>query len=93
MDANLLNAVATLIQDYGLPLIILFAFVYLILTRRLVVGSEVAYREELRDEEHQARKEAEDRLDKALSVMSEHTELLQEIEREVLRGQGVRSGA
>lgn len=85
MDPALLDGVASVLRDYGLPLSILVAFAYLIISGRLVSGAEVDYREKLIDEERDARKAAEDRLSSMIESMRAQTDLLREIERDVLR--------
>lgn len=49
--------------------------------------AECAYRDQLRKEEKDAREALEQRLTLALQAMAEQTELLHDIEREVVRGQ------
>lgn len=99
MDQQLLDSLLVVLQDYGLPLAILGLFGYLILTGRLVTGGEltrrvagldeeVRYREALRAEERAGRLEAEERLDRMVETMRVHTDLLRDIEREIVRGQG-----
>ncbi len=93
------DTLATILQDYGLPLVMLGVFGWLIITGRLVTGrelnrrvsslvEELKYRDSLRLEERDGRLKAEERLDRALETMRGHTDLLRDIEREIVRGQG-----
>lgn len=95
-----MSVVVGLLQHYGLPLTILVAFAWALFTGRLVLGSEItkykeelAYRETLRSQERASREEAEQRLADMVEVLRQHTELLSDIEREVIRGQGRSGGA
>jgi hypothetical protein len=93
-----LNTITVILRDYGLPLAILVAFAYLILTGRLRTESEVKqlvaqlktdidFRERLRIEERESRLKAEERVAAMTDVLREQAGLLQEISRDVLRGQ------
>lgn len=93
-----INAIMTIVRDYGLPLAILIAFAWLILTGRLVTSAEVKslvsqlksdvdFRERLRAEERESRLKAEERVAAMTDVLREQAGLLQEISRDVLRGQ------
>ena len=53
------EGVGALIDRYGLPLAILGGFLWLLLTRRLVLGSEFLYVDERRKEEREGRLLAE----------------------------------
>lgn len=100
MDTGTVNALVSLVRDYGLPLVLLFGFVGLLIAGKIRLPSEttrleseLTYRETLRVEEREARVEAERRLDDILRVLNDHTDLLREIERDILRGQGGGSAA
>ncbi len=80
MDGSLLNALLQVVNDYGVPLAVLIV-VFISFVRGYIVPGR------LFDIEHEQRLKAEDRLDKAISAMKDQTDLLQDIEREVLRGQ------
>jgi len=91
------EAVGKLISDVGVPLGILIVFAWMLATGRLRTQQEterltesLEYAERLRAEEHEARLRAEERTDEAIKVMEEHTELLREIERDILRQGGSR---
>ena len=53
------EAIGALVDRYGLPLAILGGFLWLLLTRRIVLGSEVQYIDERRREEREGRLLAE----------------------------------
>ena len=53
------EGIGALIDRYGLPLAILGGFLWLLLTRRLVLGSEFLYVDERRKEEREGRLLAE----------------------------------
>jgi hypothetical protein len=57
-----------------------------------LLEQEVDYREQRRIEERQSRTAAEERMAAMIDVMKQHTELLGDIEREVLRNQGLLRG-
>lgn len=69
----MLQALGGLLDRYGLPIAILVVLGWLLLTRRLVLGSEVTYVEERRREERQGRLEAESALRSQTDAMRELT--------------------
>lgn len=50
--------------------------------------TEVAFREQLRQEERAGRLAAQERLERTLGILDQHTTLLRDIERELARGRG-----
>jgi hypothetical protein len=93
-----LNLIGTILRDYGLPLTILIVFGWLVLSGRLraenevkqlvaTLKAEIEFRERLRSEDRQARLDAEQRVTEMTTVLREQAGLLQEISRDILRGQ------
>jgi hypothetical protein len=98
-----LNALGGLLSTYGLPLTILIVFGWLILSGRLrtegefttvvaQLNKDLDFRERLRAEERTSRLDAETRLSALTGTMREQSALLQEISRDVLRGQAASGG-
>lgn len=59
MSPELLGALGNLVDRYGLPIVLLVGLGWLLLTRRLVLGSELNYVEARRLEEREGRLAAE----------------------------------
>lgn len=51
MTTEALATIGQLVEKYGLPLVLLGVFLWLVLTRRFVTGNELQYVEERRKEE------------------------------------------
>lgn len=93
---ELINAILPLIDKYGLPLVMLLIFAYVMLRRKLVTRGEydqkvaddakdLTYVDERRKEEREGRLLAEARLDRTLDTTKDLAGLLKDIERELSR--------
>lgn len=74
MTPELLGLIGSLLDRYGLPISLLIGLGWLLLTRRLVLGSELNYVEDRRKEERDGRLDAE----KALREQTEALRILNE---------------
>lgn len=59
MNPETIGTIGELVDRYGLPVVILAGFAWLVLTRRFVTGSELSYVEDRRREEREGRIAAE----------------------------------
>ena len=82
-----LTEIGQFLGDYALPIGLLILFSWLLVTGRLGTPQEISLLERLLAEEHEGRLKAEARTAEAIDVMKGHTELLREIERDILRQQ------
>lgn len=79
MSPEILAAISGLIDRYGLPIAILIGLGWLLLTGRLVLGSDANYREERRREERTARLEAEAALRAQTEALRDLTEAVTDL--------------
>lgn len=79
MSPEVLAAIGGLLDRYGLPIAILIGLGWLLLTGRLVLGSDANYREERRREERTARLEAEAALRAQTEALRDLTEAVTDL--------------
>ena len=77
MTPEVLQALASLLERYGLPLALLIGLGWLLLTRRLTLGSETSYVEARRLEEREGRVTAERALQETASALGRLTDAIE----------------
>ena len=82
MTPELLALIGSLLDRYGLPISLLIGLGWLLLTRRLVLGSELNYVEDRRKEERDGRLAAE-------SALRDQTEAMRVLTEAVTDGLGL----